>query len=95
MAPDRIPPTARAAEHAAEQLRLARIAWKARDDARAALDRARTRLEARDAVYAMLHAERELGELLGPKKPETREPEPVDPHGDIPGKPGLPITFED
>lgn len=73
----------------------ARIAWQARDEARAKLDRALTRAEAIDAVNALLHAERELRALLGPKKPEAREPEPDNPHGDIPGKPGLPITFEE
>lgn len=44
-----------------------------------------------DATNAVLMAERELDKLLGVAEPEPAGHE----HGDIPGKPGLPITFED
>jgi len=49
-----------------------------------------------DAVNAALLAERELDKLLGVTEPEAGPAEPeagID--GDIPGKPGLPIIFEE
>lgn len=78
-----------------DQLQQARIAWKAYDEALQALQRSRTGAELHARLAEALHAERELRALLGPEKPDTREPEPASPHGDIPGKPGLPIIFEE
>lgn len=46
-----------------------------------------------DALNAALLAERELDKLLGVAEPEAGPAEPE--HGDIPGKPGLPIIFEE
>ena len=73
-----------------DQLQQARLAWKAYGEALRALQRSRTGAELHARLAEALHAERELRALLDPEKPE-----PASPHGDIPGKPGLPITFEE
>lgn len=78
---------------AAAKLRAARRLWPEYVRTRAAYVEALALADypkARAAFEAMLEPYRGLQELLG----ATPAPADASEHGDIPGKPGLPITFE-